>query len=198
MAPELSISIADIESVFSIKYISDYDQTTLDFLANTISYAKGSISGADTEESRKSAAKQEIGSQAEDGKPGLQLQTLFPAFRYFVGDPEPYNGDPSTDLGSKDKMKRTRAALEELSQKSKNVEEAIRLTKHELDKLTIACMAAGVGFTEQDSYYPWDSKIYRAFCILWHRYKLARPQEFSAVARIDDALSGVTLGLSET
>jgi hypothetical protein len=124
--------------------------------------------------------------------------TLLSVFRYFVGDPEPYNGEPLTDLGSKVKMKRTRAALEELFQKSENVEEAIRLTKHEIETVTVTCMAAGVGFTEQDSYYSWAPKTYRAFCILLHRYKLARPQEFLDVARIKDALSGVTLGLSET
>jgi hypothetical protein len=174
MASEFSISVADIERVFSIKYISDYDQTTLDFLANTISYAEGSMLGDDTEKSRVSAAKRGISFQAEDARPGLQFQTLLPAFRYFVGDLVPYNGEPPTDLGSKDKMKRIRAALEELSQKSKNVEEAIRLTEEELDKLVIPCMAAGVGFTEQECYYPWDSKICGAFYILWHRYKLAR------------------------
>jgi hypothetical protein len=160
MASELSISanvLTDVASVFSITDISEYkgNPTALYYLADTISYAEGSMSAADAEKSRQSAAKREIGSQAEDGRPGLQFQTLLQAFRYFVGDPEPYDGEPLTDLGSQDEMKRTRAALEDLSQKSENVEEAIRLTKHELDKLTVPCMAAGVGFTEQDSYYPW-------------------------------------------
>ncbi|KAG7530850.1 hypothetical protein FFLO_04757 [Filobasidium floriforme] len=201
MASELSISedvLTDIRSVFSINDSSDYDKTTLDFLAHTISYAGGSVSGEAAENSRLAAGNPDpLPSYANDQRPGIQFLTVLPVLRYFVNDLEGRYGDKPFKNILPPYQVQTRLKQLEGFNDHPDVPTAIRLTEAERDKLAVACKDADVALPPEEEFRAWTWRTYRAFCILWHRYKLARPQKFSDVARINDALSGVTLGLSD-
>jgi hypothetical protein len=133
-----------------------------------------------------------------DGQPGKQFLTVLPVLRCFVNDPVGRYGDePFKNILPSDQVETRMKQLEDFNN-NPNVPTAIRLTETERDKLAVACKDADVALPPEEEINAWTWKTYRAFCILLHRYKLARPQEFLDVARINDALSGVTLGLSET